>query len=266
VQRPIVSAAPLSGRVSKPPQTIVQFWDNLDRLPSDVGECIATWKKAEKQGFKTLLFDKYEAGEFIYQRLGTRYKTAYDKCYHPSMQSDYFRLCYILVEGGCYIDADDVFNEAPIQYLCADGRLKLQPLCYDATTDTMVPAARFTKPSADESGWIFYFNMDPLIAGSRHPLVDRALAQATLNLEKDMTSGLPEIQATAGPGNLTNSLFDAALEGEEVEQNILVLHDWEQLAPSKWPLSYRNDARNWRLSNSQAYQETHTENVLKREE
>jgi len=208
-----------------------------------------------------LLFDKHQAGEFIHQRLGKRYKDAFDKCYHPAMQSDYFRLCYILVEGGFYIDADDEFNEAPIQYLCGDGRLKLQPLCYDMATDTMVPAPVFTRSGADANGWIFYFNMDPLIAGSRHPLVDRALAQATLNLEKDMTTGLPEIQATAGPGNLTESLFNAAMDGEAVEQNILVLHDWEQIAPSKWPLSYRNDARNWRLSNSQPYQEAHLGNL-----
>jgi hypothetical protein len=122
------------------------------------------------------------------------------------MQSDYFRLCYILVEGGCFVDV----NEAPIQYLCDDGRLKLQPLCYDVTTNMMVPPSLFTKPGANANGWIFYFNMNPLIAGSRHPLIDRALAQATINLEKEFTSGLPEVQATAGPGNLTQSLFDAA--------------------------------------------------------
>ncbi len=266
VQRSTRSAVASSECASKPPKRIVQFWDNLNRLPADVAECIATWKKAEKQGFERVLFDKHQAGEFIHQRLGERYKDAYNKCYHPSMQSDYFRLCYILVEGGCYIDADDVFNEAPIQHLCSDGRLKLQPLCYDVTTNMMVPPSLFTRPGANASGWIFYFNMNPLIAGSRHPLVDRALAQATLNLEKEMTSGLPEIQATAGPGNLTQSLFDAAMDGEAVEQNLVVLHEWEQLATSKWPLSYRNDARNWRLSNGRAYQEVHARDAQKREE
>lgn len=266
VQHSIGSAGALSELVGKPPQRIVHFWDNLNRLPGDVGECIATWEKADKQGFERLLFDKHQAEEFIHQRLGQRYADAYNKCYHPAMQSDYFRLCYILVEGGCFIDADDVFHEAPIQYLCDDGRLKLQPLCYDVETHMMVPPSLFLIPGANASGWIFYFNMNPLIAGSGHPLIDRALAQATLNLEKDFTSGLPEVQATAGPGNLTQSIFDAATEGEAVEQNILVLHDWEQLATSKWPLSYRNDARNWRLSNGCAYQEAHSEDVLKGEE
>ena len=261
VQRSIDSAVTFSELGSKPPQRIVQFWDDLNRLPGDVGECIKTWKKTETQGFDRLLFDKHQAREFIRQRLGQRYKNAYDKCYHPVMQSDYFRLCYIFVEGGCYIDADDVYNGAPIQHFCGDGRLKLQPLCYDIATNMMVPPSLFTRPGANASGWIFYFNSNPLIASSRHPLIDRALVQATLSLEKDMTSGLPEIQSTAGPGNLTKSIFDAATEGEAVEQSILVLRDWEQIATSKWPLSYRNDARNWRLSNCRAYQEADVGNV-----
>jgi hypothetical protein len=261
VQRSIGSAATLSELVSKPPQRIVQFWDNLNRLPGDVGECIATWKKAEKQEFETLLFDKHQAEEFIHQRLGQRYKDAYNKCYHPAMQSDYFRLCYILVEGGCYIDADDVFNEAPIQHLCCDGRLKLQPLCYDVTTNMMVRTSVFTEPGADAIGWIFYFNNNPLIAGSGHPLIDRALGQATLSLEKHVSSSLPEIQSTAGPGNLTKSIFDAATEDEALGEKILVLRNWEQIATSKWPLSYRNDARNWRLSNCRAYQQADVGNM-----
>ena len=255
VQRSIGSAVASCECARKPPARIVQFWDNLDRLPGDVGECIKTWREAEKHGVETVLFDKHQARKFIHRRLGPLYKVAYDKCYHPAMQSDYFRLCYIFVEGGCYIDADDVYEGAPIQHLFSDGRLKLQPLCYDIATNMMVPPSLFTKPGADASGWIFYFNNNPLIAGSRHPLIDRALAQATLCLEKDVTSGLPEIQSTTGPGNLTKSIFDAATESEAVGQNILVLHDWEQIATSKWPLSYRNDARNWRLSNCRGYQE-----------
>jgi len=94
----------------KLPKRIVQFWDDLDRLPGDVGECIESWRKIEEQGVERLLFDKRQAREFIRRKLGPRHKRAYDKCYHPAMQSDDFRLCYVLVEGGCYIDADDVYD------------------------------------------------------------------------------------------------------------------------------------------------------------
>lgn len=237
------------------PKRIVQFWDDLDRLPEDVGECIETWKEAEEQGVERILFDKHQAREFIRQKLGTRHKQAYDKCYHPAMQSDYFRLCYILAEGGCYIDADDAFNGSQIQHLFSDSRLKIQPLCYDITTNSMVPPSIFTEPGAYAESWIFYFNNNPLIAGSGHPLIDRALAQATLSLEKDFMNSLPEMQSTTGPGNLTKSLFDAANEGDNIEQTLLVLRDWENIAKTRWDLSYRNDHRNWRLSNCRAYQE-----------
>jgi hypothetical protein len=239
----------------KPPKRIVQFWDDLDRLPADVGECIETWSKTEEQGVERVLFDKRQAGDFIRRRLGAQHKRAYDKCYHPAMQSDYFRLCYIHVEGGCYIDVDDVYDGSQIQHLFSDGRLKIQPLCYDMAANMMVPPSLFTKPGANAASWVFYFNNNPLIAGSGHPLIDRALAQATLSLEKDVANGLPEIQSTTGPGNLTKSIFDAVNESGEIEQTILVLRDWENIAKNRWELSYRYDHRNWRLSNCRDYQE-----------
>ena len=239
----------------KPPKRIVQFWHDLERLPGDVGKCIETWKKTEEQGFEKLLFDKRQARDFIQRRLGTRHTQAYDKCYHPAMQSDYFRLCYILVEGGCYIDVDDVYDGSQIQHLFSDYRLKIQPLCYDMGTNMMVPPSLFTKPGANAASWIFYFNNNPLIAGCGHPLIDRALAQATLSLEKDVTNGLPEIQSTTGPGNLTKSIFEAVNESGEIEQTLLVLCDWENIVKNKWELSYRNDPRNWRISNCRGYQE-----------
>ena len=247
---PAVASSVFTG---KPPKRIVQFWDDLDRLPEDVGECIETWRKTEEQGVERLLFDKHQAREFIHRKLGQRYKRAYDKCYHPAMQSDYFRLCYILVEGGCYIDADDVYDGSQIHHLFSDGRLKIQPLCYDTSTNMMVPQPLFTKPGANAASWIFYFNNNPLIAGSWHPLIDRALAQATLSLEKDVTNVLPEIQSTTGPGNLTKSIFDAVTESGEIEQTLVVLCDWENIAKNRWELSYRNDPRNWRLSNCRGY-------------
>lgn len=253
VQRSCVPEVSSSVHAKKLPKKIIQFWDDLDRLPDDVIECIDTWKKTKAFGIETLLFDKSQAREFIGQRLGLRYLQAYDKCYHPAMQSDYFRLCYIFVEGGCYIDVDDVYNGANIQTLFSDGRLKIQPLCYDMATHSMAPPSLFTKPDAYSESGIFYFNNNPLIASSEHPLIYRALTQATLTLEKDMATGLPEIQSTAGPGNLTKSIFDAITEDGEIEQTIHVLNDWEKIAKNIWDLSYRNDSRNWRLSNCQDY-------------
>lgn len=251
IQQP-VNPSSISARTI--PKIIVQFWDNLDELPEDVKKCISTWESTEKCGIERLLFDKETAGYFIAQKLGLRYKMAYDNCYHPAMQSDYFRLCYIFVEGGCYIDTDDVYTGAKIQHLFNDDLLKIQPLCYDTATHQMVSPKIFTKKGVNADSWIFYFNNNPLIACSGHPIIELALSQATLSLEKKLTnSTLPEIQSTTGPGNLTKSIFDLIRENGEIEQTLLVLNEWEDIAISKWDLNYRNDARNWRLSNSQSF-------------
>ncbi|WET03911.1 capsular polysaccharide synthesis protein [Flavobacterium sp. YJ01] len=254
--RDIVQKTPSNKKESlsnsdKIPKKIIQFWDNHEQLPSDVKDCIQSWSQLDVLGYERLLFNNKNAGEFILEKLGDRYKNAYDKCYHPAMQSDYFRLCYIFIEGGCYVDADDVYSGVDIDPLFDDDRLKIQPLCYDTTTYSMVSQSIFTMVGEYSNSWIFYFNNNPLIAKSRNPIIEQALSLATSLLEEDTSQGLPEIQSTTGPGNLTKSVTAFLKEKDAiVDELILVLKDWDNTAESKWPLSYRNDARNWRLSNS----------------
>lgn len=236
-----------------PPKRIVQFWDDLCRLPKDVGECMESWKKLERSGFEHHVFDERSAREFIRVHLGSRHVKAFDKCYHPSMKSDYFRYSYIFVEGGLYVDADDVYHGMSIDHLISDGRLKLQPFCYDVATAQMVPPSDFVNFGANQPSWIFYLNTTPLIAVRNHPIVERALLNATTSLEQELKGELPEVQATTGPGNLTRSVFEVLVDESCPEETLLVVHDWEKTSTSKWQLSYRRDKRNWRLSNQQVY-------------
>lgn len=240
--------------LSAPPRRIVQFWDDLGRLPSDVKECMESWKILEQFGFDLQVFDENSSREFIRAHLGSRYEMAFDKCYHPSMKSDYFRYSYIFVKGGFYIDSDDFYHVTEIDHLFTDGRLKLQPFCYDIATAQMVSPSVFLNPGADNLNWIFYFNTTPMIAGPNHPIIERALLNATIALEQDSNGKLPEVQATTGPGNLTRSIFEVMSEESCPKEALLVVRDWEKISTSKWPLSYRNDKRNWRLSNQQTYQ------------
>jgi hypothetical protein len=212
-----------------------------------------SWKKLTHVGFELQVFDESSARKFIGTHLGSRYESAFDKCYHPSMKSDYFRYSNILVEGGFYIDADDVFHGTDIEHLFTDGRLKLQPFCYDLATASMVPPSVFLNPGANDMNWIFYFNTTPLIAAPNDPIVARVLLNATVALEQESEGELPEVQATTGPGILTRSIFELLANESCPGEALLVLHDWETTSTSKWPLSYRSDERNWRLSNQQAY-------------
>ena len=52
----------------------------------------------------------------------------------------------------------------------------------------------------------------------------------------------------------SKSIADLGMNpGFDIESNIVVLEDWDSLAVSKWPLSYRDDTRNWRLSNQKRF-------------
>lgn len=236
------------------PRVIVQFWNDLQQLPHDIKECVDSWTRWENSGFTHRLFDENAARTFIGGSLGTRYEQAFERCYHPAMQSDYFRLCYLLVEGGCYVDADDVCVGADIGWMFEDGRLKLQPLCYDIASGAMVMPSVFLSVDSYDPNWIFYFNNNPLVSSRGHPIIECALNQATSLLELAAEGVLPEIQSTTGPGNLSKSIFDigTALESG-VEKSLVVLRDWDSLAVSRWPLSHRGDARNWRLSNQKRF-------------
>lgn len=236
------------------PRTIVQFWHDGRQIPQDIGSCIATWKRWEASAFAHRLYDERAAISYISNSLGARHARAFQNCYHPAMQSDYFRLCYLFVEGGCYVDADDVCVGTEIEWLFKDGRLKLQPLCYDAISASMVEPLRFLPSEAGDPSWIFYFNNNPLIAGRAHPIIERALNRATRILEFIDENALPEIQATTGPGNLSRTIFELGMmQGEDVYCDLMVLADWDSFAVSKWPLSHREDSRNWRLSNQKRF-------------
>jgi hypothetical protein len=231
----------------------VQYWHNLRELPGDVEECIASWARWTTSGFTHCLFDERSAKAFIRDSLDARHERAFERCYHPAMQADYFRLCYLLVEGGFYVDADDVCVGAKIGWLFDDGRLKVQPLCYDMASGTMVNPSAFLQIDAYNPSWIFYFNNNPLIANQGHPIIERALRRATDLLELADEDALPEIQTTTGPGNLSRSIFEHGTTLGGVESDLVILRDWDSLAVSKWPLRHRGDARNWRLSNQQRF-------------
>lgn len=235
------------------PRTIVQFWHNLQELPRDVKECIASWTRWTTSGFTHRLFDQHSAKAFIRGSLDARHEHAFERCYHPAMQADYFRLCYLLVEGGFYVDADDFCIGSEIGRLFDDGRLKVQPLCYDIASGTMVKPSAFLQTDAYDPDWIFYFNNNPMIATRGHPIIEHALHQATNLLELTGEDVLPEIQSTTGPGNLSKSIFNVGTASGRVESDLMVLRDWDSIAVSRWPLSYRSDARNWRLSNQQRF-------------
>ena len=229
------------------PKLIVQYWHDPHDLPADVQNCLDSWYPLESIGYTRLLFNDELASKYISAHFGDRYLQAFNRCHHPAMRCDYFRLCFILLNGGFYVDADEVYSGKDFENYFLDLRLKVQPLCYDKMTNTMVETQLFLSERRYSASWIFYVNNNPLISPPHHPVIHIALNRANRLIFAN--SGKADIQSTTGPGNVTASLVEHALlcERANAPSSFQILADWEKISTSVWPLSYRSDARNWRL-------------------
>lgn len=231
------------------PKVLVRFWDAADAVPDDVQACLGTWEPLRADGFDLLIFNDESAAAYIEDRFGRRQVEAFHQCRHPAMRSDYFRLCYILASGGFYVDADDVLTHARWPLVYQDDRLKLQPLCYDIPSTQMVPTSELWHAGPSDDNRIFYVNNNPLVAPPNHPVVRDALQRATRALLSSERSN--DIQSMTGPGNLTAALAaharELALAGKP--RDFELMRFWDEIADTRWELSYRADERNWRHMN-----------------
>jgi mannosyltransferase OCH1-like enzyme len=228
------------------PRTLVRYWHDPCAVPDDVRVCLDSWDRLGADGFEFRMFSDASASAYIAERYGARERKAFARCRHPAMRSDFLRMCFMLAEGGFYVDADDVLLGDSWKSIFLDGLLKVQPLCYDIPAGGMVPAAEIWRADLPTDGRIFYVNNDPIAAPAGHPVIRRALARATQGLlGEDL---FPEIQSTTGPGNLTAALAaharDLALVG--AFPDFQLLRNWDAIAETRWKLSYRGDTRNWR--------------------
>lgn len=225
------------------PRVIMQYWHSSNELPGDVLECIESWKILKNTGFNFEFFDDESAKIFIKAHLQKEHLISYLKCHHPAMRCDYFRLCYLYICGGFYIDSDEMLLDAKIETLLENNKVKIQPLCYSLRTGEMVDCKDYLSSPYDEAN-IYYFNNNPIISPPKHPLIALALERATGKLINE--ENIFDIQSTTGPGNLSASLVHYLVNGgSEIEY----INDWNSISKSVWSLNYRHDDRNWRLYN-----------------
>lgn len=205
-----------------------------------------SWDSLRAEGFSFRMFGDASAAAYIEKRYGVRELAAFARCRHPAMRSDYLRMCFVLAEGGLYVDADDVLLGDGWNDAVQGGTLKVHPLCYDVTAGGMLSGRELRRTDLPTSGRIFYVNNNPIAAPADHPILRRALMRATDILLGDESA--PEIQATTGPGNLTVALAAHARESQAsgTLPDFELLLDWEKTAEPCWDLAYRSDPRNWR--------------------
>jgi hypothetical protein len=228
------------------PKKLLRYWHDPADLPDDVSECLSSWNCLVDHDFELYMFGDSSGAAYIASVYGEREQAAFARCSHPAMRCDYFRMCFILAEGGFYVDADDVLLGDGWRELFRDDKLKLQPLCYDISAGGMLPAPEIWRDDLSSNGHVFYVNNDPIVAPARHPILERALTRATTKLLGEDPA--PEIQSTTGPGNLTAALAAHAreLEVAGLPNDYHLLCRWDSIAEMRWGLSYRQDERNWR--------------------
>lgn len=228
------------------PRKLVRFWHDARAVPDDVRACMATWDQLADADFELHTFDDASAAAYIADEYGANESAAFSLCAHPAMRCDYLRLCFILAEGGLYVDADEVFICGDLVKLLDDPKLKVQPLGYDIARGRMMTNDEVWRDDLGDEEKVFYVNNNPIVAPANHPLLRRALMRSTNRL----LGGGPhlEIQATTGPGNLTAALVAHArvLDLEGRPRDFELLRDWPTVAETRWDLGYRNDDRNWR--------------------
>ncbi len=242
-----------SGASTAVPRSLIRYWHDTHRIPADVQACLETWEPLAEKGVVFRMFDDNSAASYIAAHYGRDQVSAFGRCKHPAMRSDYLRMCVLVAEGGLYVDADDELRDSELPPLFEDGNLKVQPLCYDIPRGGMVDA---TEPGLFDHrapSRIFYVNNNPIAATANDPVLRRALDRATrLLLDPNR---VPEIQSTTGPGNLSAALAAHANECIITNQPLRLdlLFGWETVATPDWTLGYRLDGRNWRIWNDWSF-------------
>lgn len=94
------------------------FWDTVEP-PDEVKENIVTWAHIAES---VPLYSERMAQDFILKNFDEKVLRCFDKCHHPAMKSDLFRILKLSVDGGLYIDADErlISNLDPIIKLIDD--------------------------------------------------------------------------------------------------------------------------------------------------
>jgi hypothetical protein len=211
--------APADAPSNAIPRVIMQYWDTGDPPPA-LRAIMASWQAAE--GFEYLLFDRASARHFLRRQLSPEWEAAFRLARHPAEESDYFRLCFLLVQGGVYADCDDRRLHA------------LDPLLKGRTG-----LVAFREPTGT-------LGNNLLLASPHSPI----LAQAAIAARQALARGDNDSPwAKTGPALLTrtvaSALREAALAGTDPLVHILPGHLAQCCVQMHVPLAYKRTRLYW---------------------
>lgn len=203
------------------PRTIVQYW-NDPVPPPEIAAIMRSWEAAA--GFAYQRFDRNRALAFLRARLGIDWAKALKHAASPAEESDYFRLCYLMLEGGIYADCDD--------WLVGDAEV----LARESPGLTVMLEPRGT------------IGNNLIVAAPRHPvLVWAAVAARRALLERHNDSTWTK----TGPGLLTRAVARHLARGDADGADIAIPHRWQLAAHVSFhvPLPYKRSRAYWNRQN-----------------
>jgi mannosyltransferase OCH1-like enzyme/Flp pilus assembly protein TadD len=208
-----------SGEKKKTPRKIVQYWDK-EIPPSDISEIMQTWKDATLCDYH--LFNRATARRFINDQLGGSWSKAFAMCRTATEQSDFFRLCFLMLEGGIYADSDD-------RLICNIDSLFAQT---GGLTATLEPFGTIGN--------------NIVMTPAKHPAIVWAAVSAKLSLlQRDNDSTWTKV----GPGLLTRAVAryiqQCDLEGVHADLTIIERYKIGKFVQYHTPLPYKKTQLYW---------------------
>ena len=158
------------------PRRIMQFWDAPEPA-ADLLALMATWRE-NNPGWTYERFDAASAHAFLAEHFGREAQLAFRRARHPAHKADLFRLAWLHVHGGLYVDADD--------------------RCLAPLEGVLPPGTSFV---GYQEGFSTVSN-NVLGAVPGHPVIARALAGAIAALNRGDSDSL---WLSTGPGLITRS-------------------------------------------------------------
>ncbi|MFC0410846.1 glycosyltransferase [Roseomonas elaeocarpi] len=192
------------------PLPIIQFWHD-PQVPDDVAAAMTTWI-GSTPGLQPTVFSAASARAWLHQHVGPQAVRYMDRCYHPAMEADLFRLYYLLVQGGVYVDADE------------SCRAPLTPLLNALTeTEAVVVISGELVPYVHN-----YF----IVCRPGSKLLQQAIRDVEARLEAEAR---PPIWDATGPGCVTRSVARVLLQADTESGSLVNIISEQQ---------YRNFALN----------------------
>ena len=210
------------------PATLIQFWDK-PTPPPDVENAITTWRNSNPD-YQHILFSDETARDFIIQSYGEEVAKLFDYCYHPAMRSDFFRLAFLAVRGGIYVDADEICSGSVSAFL------RRYPKC----EIYLIAASRKD---------LYLFNgfvaCPPL---NRFVLTAFRSVVQVVRVAKE-NSSRPNIWETTGPGQISRAVAEIVMSDPSAADHVCMIAEAEygDISKTAW-MAYKGTVDgNWRV-------------------